>query len=59
MVAIIQAALCAIIFIMIGLHYRPYPDSRYKLSVITDGLGCMLYHGHAVHELRGPEGPRR
>ena len=33
MVAIIQAVFCAVIFIMIGLHYRPYPDSRYKLSV--------------------------
>jgi len=33
MVSIIQAALCALIFTMIGLRYRPYPDSRYKLSV--------------------------
>lgn len=33
MVSIIQAAFCATIFIMIGLRYRPFPDSRYKLSV--------------------------
>lgn len=33
MVAVIQAALCAVIFVMIGLRYRPYPDSRYKLGV--------------------------
>lgn len=33
MVAVIQAALCAVIFVMIGLRYRPYPDARYKLGV--------------------------
>lgn len=33
MVSIIQAALCALIFTMIGLRYRPFTDSRYKLSV--------------------------
>jgi len=33
MVAVIQAALCAVIFVMIGLRYRPYPEARYKLSV--------------------------
>lgn len=33
MIAILQAALCALIFIMIGLHYRPLPDSRYKPAI--------------------------
>lgn len=33
MAAVIQAALCAVIFVSIGLRYRPYPDARYKLGV--------------------------
>lgn len=33
MAAVIQAALCAVIFVSIGLRYRPYPEARYKLGV--------------------------
>ncbi|UWF46889.1 phage holin family protein [Pseudomonas sp. N3-W] len=33
MSAILQAAFCAAIFFMIGLRYRPFPDTRYKLCM--------------------------
>lgn len=33
MVVVVQAALCAVIFVMIGLRYRPYPNASYKLGV--------------------------
>ncbi|APC18164.1 hypothetical protein BLL42_21455 [Pseudomonas frederiksbergensis] len=33
MAAILQAAFCAAIFFMIGLRYRPFPDTRYKLAM--------------------------
>ncbi|MEK2607805.1 phage holin family protein [Pseudomonas shirazensis] len=56
MVAVIQAALCAVIFVMIGLRYRPYPDTRYKLSVslmawaacAVTGMQCVSLIGRMV-----------
>jgi len=58
MVSIVQAALCAVIFIMIGLRYRPFPDSRYKLSVslcawaacAITGMQCVSLVGRMVLE---------
>lgn len=43
MVAILQAAFCAVIFIMIGLHYRPFPESRYKASI-----SCLAWAACAI-----------
>jgi hypothetical protein len=43
MVAILQAAFCAVIFIMIGLHYRPFPDTRYKASI-----SCLAWAACAI-----------
>lgn len=56
MVAILQAALCALIFIMIGLHYRPLPDSRYKPAIslmawaacAITGMQCVSLVGRMV-----------
>jgi len=43
MAAIIQAVFCAAIFTIVGLHYRPFPDSRYKLSVsLMAWAACVL-----------------
>ncbi|NUT73541.1 phage holin family protein [Pseudomonas sp. C1C7] len=58
MAAIVQAALCASIFFMIGLRYRPFPDSRYKLSVsimawaacAITGMQCVSLVGRMVIE---------
>jgi len=33
MAAILQATFRAAIFFMIGLRYRPFPDTRYKLTM--------------------------
>lgn len=33
MAAIFQAVFCAAIFFMIGLRYRPLPDTRYKFAM--------------------------
>ncbi|ETF08351.1 phage holin family protein [Pseudomonas moraviensis] len=58
MVAILQAALCALIFIMIGLHYRPLPDARYKPAIslmawaacAITGMQCVSLVGRMVLE---------
>ncbi|MGN8346349.1 phage holin family protein [Pseudomonas sp. SMV71] len=58
MASIIQAALCAVIFIMIGLRYSPYPNSRYKLTVsliawaacAVTGMQCVSLVGRMVLE---------
>lgn len=33
MASLIQATFCALIFTMIGIRYRPFPGSAYKVSV--------------------------
>ncbi|MGO0683485.1 phage holin family protein [Pseudomonas fulva] len=56
MVAIIQAAFCAVIFTMVGLKYRPFPDSRYKPAVslmawaacAITGMQCVSLIGRIV-----------
>lgn len=56
MVAIIQAVFCAVIFTMVGLKYRPYPDSRYRFTVslmamaacMITGMQCMSLIGRIV-----------
>ena len=58
MAAVIQAALCAVIFTMIGLRYNPYPNSRYKLSIsliawaacAVTGMQCVSLVGRMVIE---------
>lgn len=43
MVAILQAAFCAVIFTMIGLRYRPFPDSTYRPGVsIMAWAACAI-----------------
>lgn len=56
MAAGIQAALCAVIFVMIGLRYRPYPDASYKLGVslmawaacAVTGMQCVSLIGRIL-----------
>ena len=58
MAAVIQAALCAVIFTMIGLRYSPYPNSKSKLSrsliawaaCAVTGMQCVSLVGRMVLE---------
>lgn len=53
MVSIIQAVFCAVIFISIGLRYRPFPDSRYKLSISLMAWAACAITGMQFMSLAG------
>jgi len=51
--AIVQAAFCAVIFSMIGLHYRPLPDSPYKASISIMAWAACAITGMQFMSLAG------
>lgn len=53
MAAVIQAALCAVIFVMIGLRYRPYADARYKVGVSLMAWAACAITGMQFVSLTG------
>lgn len=54
MAAIFQAAFCAAIFFMIGLRYRPFPDTRYKFTMSLIAWAACSITGMQCVSLVGP-----
>lgn len=53
MAALIQATFCALIFTMIGIRYRPFPGTRYNVTVSLIAWAACAITGMQFMSLLG------